>query len=324
MKLHPNLRVVSPHTSKQIICNTVENVKQLNRAFKESFSYNSAENILVSECAHPQEIHPYLERYLNKMPKDITGIIIGTFPPASYMLSELNNKHYGLKQIIVNNTILSKPPYIDFFHGNRNSFWNLLDIGNEISIKAIISFLRKNKWTYSDIIYSCSRNKISDTKDSALQNVVPNFALIDEIMENTNITHLWFTSSSTFNSIGVELLNNGSVKVSNGQAYNIFLRSLQIKGCNLQLGLCKDKFIKLSPNFKYFKHTTCHYLKINKRIFTVYTGPSPSNGASISISRNSHYMNWINLENQNKHRFPPTIEYRKDVYRNFVNRSASC
>lgn len=67
MKLHPNLRVVIPHTSKRIICKTVENVKQLNQVFKESFSYNSAESILVSECASPQEIHLYLERFEKKI-----------------------------------------------------------------------------------------------------------------------------------------------------------------------------------------------------------------------------------------------------------------
>jgi hypothetical protein len=97
-----------------------------------------------------------------------------------------------------------------------------------------------------------------------------------------------------------------------------------MKGYKPQLGLSNQNFVDFSQNSRNvlkssFNSIIYHYLKIGERIFTVYTGPSPSNGANISISKNRNYINW--MKSQSELTSPPSLAYRKVIYKNFIERN---
>ena len=87
---------------------------------------------------------------------------------------------------------------IDFFYGNRNSIWNILDlVFPETGFKSkemILKNLSKNKVWISDIILSCERQNERITQDSLLQNIEPNTDQIQDGIENSKINEIFFTS----------------------------------------------------------------------------------------------------------------------------------
>lgn len=321
MNLYPNLQKLT-----SIKIDDIKQIKQeaekRNEVFLKSFT-NNQENQFSSCCSCPQEIHPYIDKYKKDMPTKPAGVIIGTFPPASYLITDFKETQPELTTVMVNSETLCTPPQLNFYHGNKNSLWNFIEGCSTTSVKYIIQFLQEKNWAYADIIYSCSRKKITNTKDAVLQNVVPNVELIHRLLNSESITHLWFTSSGTFNKKGIEVTKNGLVNITGGQAYNVFLRTLQLLGYQPKVSLNNVNFCDISTNNKQkltslYKHITCHYLKFNNRTFTVYTGPSPSQGANISLARHPNYEKWRSLP-RNSNIPQPTITYRKEIYDSFIN-----
>jgi hypothetical protein len=322
MNLHKHLNSNSL-LDDNFIQKAIKDVFELNKDFTNSFKLDETKKIIQCYSSSPQEIHPYLNKYKDKMPSKPTGMIIGTFPPASYLLSIFKKTNNDLKFIYINSNELKSSPLIDFYHGNKNSLWEFLGVNQSLSIINIIKFLNEKKWAYTDIVLSCSRKKITDTKDIDLQNVVPNFELIDYLNNTNTITHLWFTSSGAFNQKGIEIDKKGQVKISGGQAYNIFLRTLQLLEYDIEVSIDNKHFFETSNQNKQilttqFKNITCHYLKFKHKIFKVYTGPSPSNGSNIPISRHPKFHEWINL-NEKQNIQLPTIEFRKQLYKSFID-----
>ena len=283
----------------------------------------------TSDFKNPTEIHPYVG-YRKLMKEKPGGFIIGTFPPASYLRCQhINDTVIGNRKFKIDSIEVPESPQLSFFHGNKNSMWEYLNI-SDFSIHAIIDFLNRKDWVYSDIIYSCCRNKITDVEDKHLKNIIPNFALIDEIIESKDGTSLWFNTSSIYNSKGLNIYKTtypNKVNCRYVQAYNIFLRTLQELGYEISLRLNEsDKWIEVkSENLKViaqkFRFLLYHQLKINYKCFNVFTSPSPSNSASQSFVRNRIYKNWINGKSKNK-TIPkkPTLDFRKEVFSAIVER----
>jgi hypothetical protein len=279
----------------------------------------------------PQEIHPYLH-FRDQMAKRPKLYIIGTFPPASYL-----RVNPGFVPTIVNGDAPNAGPGFNFFHGNDEAFWRLLNIPGFNAaaplqkIDLCLAFLKQHNAVYSDIIYSCSRTQIDDTQDTALNNILVNKPLLDEITERDDQPCLWFTSSGVFNSTGIPVyLNNGGTNIPGNvkmerecQAYNLFLRGMQDQGWNLSVrSSVADPWIALNAanenQLGDFNHKYAHDLQITRAnevlIYRVLTGPSPSD--SRGLGRNLLYQGWNALQNP----VPPTPTnaFRAFIYAQFL------
>jgi hypothetical protein len=316
------------------ILNSQSNIEELklfaealNENFLESINRLENTNSFKSEKVCSQEIHPYLS-YRNDMIEKPKSYIIGTFPPASYLrsLSISGNSSIGSRTFYVDGVEVPALPLLNFYHGNRNSFWTFLEI-SPLKIESILDFLKFHNWAYSDIIYSCSRTNISSSRDQDLKNIVPNFDLINEIMENEEVSDLWFTSSGTYNSTGIDIYRNSKIKTNSGQAYNLFLRTLQSLDYDISVRVNEDKnWISLNYENREslkndFKYKVIHQLKIDNKVLNIFSGPSPSSDASITFPRNPIYKQW--LMNQNNDIQTPTNIFRKEIYTLFLNKNYS-
>jgi hypothetical protein len=105
----------------------------------------------------PFEKHPYLE---NIDCTKTTGLMIGTFPPISYLCDQLNLQNLSFNEKNI------KPPIIPYFHGNRASLWSYCPINYEEEIRnydracqpqRIKNVLLERKIAYTDIILFCQR-----------------------------------------------------------------------------------------------------------------------------------------------------------------------
>jgi hypothetical protein len=320
MNLYPNLQKLTPITIDEMR-QIKQEAEKRNEVFLKSFT-NNQQNQVSSCCSCPQEIHPYLDKYKNDLPAKPAGVIIGTFPPASYLITDFKVTQPELTTVMVNGETLCTPPQLNFYHGNKNSLWNFIEGCSTTSVKDIIQFLQEKNWAYADIIYSCSRKKITNTKDADLLNIVPNVELIHYLLNTDSITHLWFTSSGTFNKKGIEVSKNGLVNIASGQAYNVFLRTLQLLGYQPKVSIKNVDFCDISTCNKQtlpsiFKHITCHYLEFDKKTFTVYTGPSPSQGANTSLVCHPNYKKW-RKKPENTNVLIPTTAYRKHIFSQFL------
>ena len=122
-------------------------------------------------------IHQYLDKY--PISPDSEKLIVGTIHPHP-------NKE--------------KPFHVDFFYGNVNSLWKIINEAfpneitpaAEINLNGILTFLSKHKIAMSDTICECER-----IKPSALdKDLIPkklNFPIIEHI-RNSKINEIFFTS----------------------------------------------------------------------------------------------------------------------------------
>lgn len=297
----------------------------MNECFIKSIRHNQ-NGSFSSAHAVIQEIHPYLG-YRNEMVDTPCGYIIGTFPPSGYLRNQnlINEDPIRDRRFTVADISVPKSPCLDFFHGNRNSYWEYLGI-NEISRPTILSFLKKFGWVYSDIIYSCTRTNIDKSGDNYLRDVVPNFELLQEILERTDSPKLWFQTSGVFNQDGINVLKRtaekGRVNTRSGRAYDIFLRTLQNLGKKLEVRLDnQDTWVEVNYTNhavlkEEFSYQFSHFLRIDEsQVYEIYTGPSPSAAANPPLRNNRHFVNWRSGYNGTR---TDTEEFRFIVYNSFI------
>ncbi len=249
------------------------------------------------------EIHPYKLSY--PLNSDYSIYFIGTFPPPSYFrdLPVLN----ALPNLMINGKTIVRPK-IPFYHGNDCTLWQLLNpifpqditVANRNTVKdSVIQYLHQKQLNYFDVIEECQR-KSYNSNDSSLFNVIPNSKGISSIMENDN-DDCWliFNTSSTFNSAGLKFDQNGNYKPSK-QSFGIFLDVLIQLNFNLAFSLDGISWHSTSNNLgriwiqSNLKYKVLFYLKVNEKIFTIVTGPSPSGAANIRLGGNSCYQRYLN------------------------------
>ena len=299
------------------------------------------------------EIHPYLNDFpLGNYDK----YIIGTFPPISYILDHdfLLENNIPFLQIQGKNNKVYKPE-IPFYHGNLGSMWDFFLIDNEYqqlhnllannlreeATLFLIHKLSDLNINYSDIIYSCSRAEYN-AQDTGLNNIVPFFDLIIHLLNNPNAKYLNFNTSTIFNNenIGIYLSNYqqniaGDV-MPKKNAFSLFIKTLQKLGFIMELSYQNDEFITLNTlNAKlinnHFRHKAIIKLGITgnnivigdtifnnvNRVYTIISGPSPSQGANTALVGNRIYKNWFTK--QSKGIQAPTKKFRKEIYQHFRN-----
>jgi hypothetical protein len=207
-----------------------------------------ADNNGVLSIIPPFEKHPYLEEIQSTT---ATGLMIGTFPPISYLCDQL-----GLPNLTFSGNI--SPPDLPYFHGNYSSLWKYCPINfddilqfarNEQPLQ-IKNALQENFVAYTDIITYCQRelregNGISayTAEDKLLNNIVLNNSVFSLIFSCADIDRLYFTNASFFgsNNRNNHLFNiHGNYILDDRDAFRLFLKGANDLGYKIEIARNED------------------------------------------------------------------------------------
>lgn len=272
--------------------NSAQNVEHRNAAINAIVAVRGK----LPALTFPEE-HPYKNTY--PINNNYDTYIIGTFPPISYLLD--NAALAGIPNLIplAGNKILQ--PDIPFYHGNECTFWKLLNpalipnpIGNRNNVvtgtvtipnSGIVGYLNLNRVNYFDVIDECQRKKY-DSSDKNLINIIPNNSGINSVLNN-NSSDVWliFNTSSSFNSKGLVFYKKTGLFNPSSQSFDIFLFILIQLGITVEFSLDKTLWFQIGTlkgnswiaTNLIFK--LVFYMRINNKVVTVITGPSPSTAA---------------------------------------------
>ena len=182
---------------------------------------------------------------------------------------------------------------LDFFYGNRNSFWNILaeafprlDFSNK---ENIIQSLDANFTSITDIIKTCDRENQSITRDKDLYNICLNTNQIRDGLINSSISTIYFTS-----------------RFGKNNAAKLFVENFNIE--------YRDSWNDDTNSFTIPKEV------FNKEIKAIVLF-SPSGQANIGISRSRSYLSKRHLYS---HYRTPVQKFKIDFYKekfNFFNES---
>ncbi len=233
------------------------------------------------------EIHPY--KGMLKFTKP-SKMLIGTFPPISYLIDTINNLYPGLgldqlTQPTPPHQHISKPT-IPFFHGNVASLWSVFLTQGELNTlnaflplnrigakNYLISLLNNLNIYYDDIIISTQRelgevdkrnirNLGYTYEDVNLKNICTDKILIINTIKNRNLKVVCFTNGATFRTNGLQLYTQknklGLVKTSTSDALSFFLR-----GCQ-ELGLVIE--MQCLPNFAWAPLNALTQAQLSKKL----------------------------------------------------------
>lgn len=302
-------------------------------------NYISNEGAEVINNLPPLEWHPYdLEE--NNLNLNSKILLLGTFPPPSYLIEKYawydNNK---LKSIRIGSI-----PDIPYFYGNMSSLWNILNIdlteyksGNEKKVK-IIKELKEKKIHIDDIILACQRKVWNDDRrsaDSNLCNIVPNYHIIDNLLDFNNLNRIIFTSANW------DLQKKGNI-ADNSSTMGIFLKILkdfyQVRLCLKDNWYCLNQLsenkLKQELFLKYKKkskkqniefsdelgYKAPNFLKIeikknSKSKELILIGlPSPSGTLEKNIENTIYFKLWKKY-NESKNKDCDKNHYRRDLYK---------
>lgn len=196
----------------------------------------------------PFEKHPYLE---NIDCANITGLMIGTFPPISYLCDQLN-----FPNLTFNGNI--SPPDISYFHGNYSSLWkycpinfdNIIQQEREFQPQLIKNVLLENRIAYTDIILFCQRklreeNQIHSytAEDKMLNNIVLNDSVYNLIMNCKHVDRVYFTNASFFGSNNRNNYlfdRNGNYILDERDAFRLFLKGANENGYKIEIAINEE------------------------------------------------------------------------------------
>ena len=197
----------------------------------------------------PLEKHPYLQPFLHPLNDNInaTGLMIGTFPPITYLCSQLN-----FADITFNNQTFHAPN-IDFFHGNKGSLWkyapinlNLIQLNPPLLQPGLIAnALNEAGIIYSDIVKYTQRklNKKNkyDASDDNLTSIMPNIDLVHFLFQSDSINRLYFTNASFFVGSTNFFNRQGLINLKANDAFSLFIKSALDEGYRIEIEDCNNQ-----------------------------------------------------------------------------------
>lgn len=202
----------------------------------------------------PFEKHPYLEPF--DVNTTATGLMIGTFPPITYLCSQFN-----LANLTYNNQAFNAP-ILHYFHGNRGSLWQYTPIEfNQILLRTqaeqpqmIRNALREAGVLYSDIIKYTQRklngNKY-DAGDKNLTNIIPNSDIFNLLFNSQSINRIYFTNASFFVGSNPLFNRDGTLKLKENDAFGLFIKAALDEGINVEYQLWNsNEWIEINENVK--------------------------------------------------------------------------
>lgn len=193
----------------------------------------------------PLEKHPYLRLLVPD--SDTRGLMIGTFPPISYLCDTLQ-----IPKLVFNGRNISRPDY-PFFHGNMGALWNYSPIDLDFVVREkfaqrIIQRLKEHKLVYTDMIAFCQRalavDEDGDVKytaaDTLLNNIVIHEQVYPFIMNSDQLNRLYFTNSSFFSGNSALLGFNGLYRLKERDAFSLFLKGAQDLGYKIAVSTVRN------------------------------------------------------------------------------------
>ena len=147
-------------------------------------------NFLHPMSHGPIEKHPYIELYAADCDFQREILLLGTFPPSSYINNLLVNN-------LPNPNIQNNNP-THYFYGNMNDIWFYLFglIGEAITIPNIQAQLNANKMSISDVFSFVQRETMNSASDSEYRNIISNCNIINIFKYESNIHTILLTSGS--------------------------------------------------------------------------------------------------------------------------------
>jgi hypothetical protein len=283
----------------------------------------------------PIEKHPYIDLYATDCDFQRHTILLGTFPPSSYLNNlPLNN--------LPNPNVQNNNP-THFFYGNMNSLWNYLfpGIQGNIAIPFLQQQLALHDISISDVFSFVQRKNMRSAADSDLKNIVVNCNLSRLFDSSSSIKTVLFTSGKldSFLSNSVSTLTgfrwiledccggldaftiSGDIS-GNGPYYPINNTGLQMAVLQQEGGIV-------------------WWLKSENKTIRIINLPSPAGAAAIQMFNSSFFRKWINYKanllglpqlqmGQNVSQYLtinhhliangiPTTQYRQEVYQMVLN-----
>jgi hypothetical protein len=196
-------------------------------------SHLSSYLILHPQVPGPYEIHPYIFREIAHFDFSRKYLLLGTFPPNSYL-----NNILPLAALAAANMNVPPAPVVDFYYGNKANLWNYFGI-NPVTVPNIHGFLTDNSISISDVILGTQRKVFNSATDSQLYNILPNTAFCHLLSSNSKVETVLFTSGRIS---GILFDNNGNVKIDNTippSTLRTFFKILK-EQCGHELEICGD------------------------------------------------------------------------------------
>lgn len=235
----------------------VPNFDETNLAHWDQLHHLSIQSILNNDGALPVippfEKHPYLE------PLDVnsteTGLMIGTFPPITYLCSQ-----YNLANLTYNNQAFTAPD-LDYFHGNYSSLWKYAPIGfdqiqlanRDLQPQLIIDALSAAGLLYTDII-TYTQRELNDNKydagDKNLNSIIPNTQVFQFLKESA-VDRLYFTNASFFHTNNKLFDRQGLLRLQENDAFGLFVKTAIDLNIKVEYSLWgQENWIELSEQPK--------------------------------------------------------------------------
>ena len=291
-------------------------------------------NIIQPNSHGPIEKHPYIDLYVADCDFQREILLLGTFPPSSYINNlPVNN--------LPNPNIQNNNP-THYFYGNMNDLWFYLFglNGGAITIPNIQAQLNANNMSISDVFSFAQRNMMNSAFDSEYRNIISN-CNIAQVFDYESKIHTILLTSGSLNSFLTNTtstltglmwvlqdclggLNNFTLtgdKFGNGPYYPLNNQGIQ-NAINQQ-----DNGI-------------IWWLKSEKKKIRIINLPSPARTASIQMKKSPYFKKWLNYK-ANNNAIPPiaananvnnylniypgifnapyTRQYREEVYQMVVN-----
>ena len=160
----------------------------LNNLYAHYESY--LQNIQAPNSYGPIEKHPYIELYQTDCDFQREILLLGTFPPSSY----LNN--LSLNNLPNPNVQKNNPTH--YFYGNMNDLWYYLFGLNSgaLTIPTIQASLNDYSLSISDVFAFVQRKKMISAFDIEYRNIVLNFNLKEIFNPLSKINTILFTSGN--------------------------------------------------------------------------------------------------------------------------------
>jgi hypothetical protein len=319
----------TPHLNDQSIRNLGVNLINLYQHY-DSYLLNIQE----PNSPGPIEKHPYIDLYQVDCNFQRETLLLGTFPPSSYLNNlPLNN--------LPNPNVQNNNP-TNYFYGNMNDLWYYLFGLNlaAVNIPAIQASLNLIDLSISDVFAYVQRKRMISAFDSEYRNIVLNCKLKEVFNSESKINTILFTSG------------NLSSFLSNTTSTLTGFRWILEECCN---GLNKFQISgDISGKGQYFpvnalgvknaiiqqNNGIVWWLKSESKKIRIINLPSPAPMAAQQMIRNLFFNKWINYKatinniqplgvganiNQYLNAFPLifnapyTKQYRLEIYQMVLN-----
>jgi hypothetical protein len=257
-------------------------------------------NIQAPNSAGPIEKHPYIDLYLADCNFQRETLLLGTFPPSSY----INNLPV---QNLPNPNVQNNNP-THYFYGNMNDLWFYLFglNGGALTIQTIQEALNANDISISDVFAYVQRKTMISAFDSEYKNIVLNCKLKEIFNLESKINTILFTSgslSSFLTNTTSALTGFRWILEDCCNELNNFTISGDVNGNGLYYPI-NENGVQNAVNQQ--NDGIVWWLKSGAKKIRIINLPSPAPMAAQNMINSPFFKKWINYK-ATENRIPPLV-----------------